>query len=49
MNLTFICYLIATILGFLAAFGISNPRFNTGWGAVAFIALAAVLGGIGLR
>jgi hypothetical protein len=49
MSYVFLCYLIATILAFLAAFGVSSPRFNTGWGAVAFIALGLTLGGFGLR
>lgn len=49
MSLMFICYLIATILAFLAAFGISSSKFNTGWGALAFVALAMTLAGFGLR
>lgn len=38
-----ILFIVAFILALLAAIGVAHPRFNLGWAAIAFMALALAI------
>jgi len=41
--LRIVLLIVAALLAILEAFGITSPRFRTGWGGVALLALGEVL------
>lgn len=45
MTIASICFIVAVILCALACFRVGSPRFNLGWGGVAFLTLGLLLSG----
>lgn len=48
MNIGSVCLIVAVILCALACFNVGSPKFQLGWGGVAFLALGILLSAVHL-